>query len=101
MENWGGETEDKDAIDKAGSVDFDGFEWDDAKDAENQTKHGVWFTEAAEAFDAQESVAGPQQVRGEPRWTLMGASRGGRTLVVIFTRQGRKARIISARRHKP
>ena len=34
VESWGGETEDKDAIDEAASVDFDGFEWDDGKECQ-------------------------------------------------------------------
>ena len=99
MEGWGGETEDKDA-EESGPV-IDDFEWDTEKAASNRLKHGVTFEEATEAFGTPERWLEPVPVRGEVRQRLIGATRSGRSLFVIFTMRGRTARIIGARRHRP
>ena len=75
------------------------FEWDTEKAAENLRKHRVSFDEAATAFfDALSmTVSDPDHSVGERRFITMGASSGGRLLVVAHTERGSTIRIISAR----
>ena len=50
------------------------FEWDEEKDASNQTKHGISFRVAALVFDDPEAVS-IQDNRfdyGEERWVTIG-----------------------------
>jgi len=70
------------------------FEWDEQKNVNNFKKHGVWFYEAAtvwssmyfiERYDFNHSI-------DEDRFIVIGPSKKGRLLVVIFTE-----RIISSR----
>ena len=79
------------------------FEWDSRKALVNFAKHGVDFHEAASVLgdhlamtftDAGHSIA-------EPRFVTIGASVGGRILVVVHTDRGAAVRIISARRATP
>jgi len=73
------------------------FEWDPAKDAENQLKHGVTFGEAQLAFlDAHRVVARDQKHSGaEERFYCFGRVELG-VLTVSFTYRGSKVRIIGA-----
>jgi uncharacterized DUF497 family protein len=73
------------------------FEWDPAKDAENQRKHGVAFGEAQLAFlDAHRVVArDPKHSRTEERFYCFGRVDLG-VLTVRFTYRGSKIRIIGA-----
>jgi uncharacterized DUF497 family protein len=75
------------------------FEWDPAKDAANEAKHGIGFVRAATVFDdphhLEEDTTKPEY--GEPRGRAIGLV-GPYLVTVIYTdRQGRR-RIISARR---
>ena len=78
----------------------DGFEWDSAKDAESQLKHGVGFEEAATAFRDLLSVTvpDPEHSRGASRYALVGVSYRRRLVVVVHTERRDTIRIISARR---
>jgi len=74
------------------------FEWDPAKAAVNQRKHGVSFEEAAECF--QDPLA---MVLDEPehleRLILIGVSKRRRVIFTVFAERGPATiRIISARR---
>ncbi len=75
------------------------FEWDDAKAAANQRKHGVTFAEAATAF--ADPVAAifpdPDHSDDEEREILIGYSERSRLLIVSFTERPPNIRIISAR----
>ncbi len=75
------------------------FEWDPAKAAENLSKHGVSFDEAATVFFDSLSVTGrdPDHSRGEGRFVIFGLSSAGRLLVVAHTERRERIRIISAR----
>lgn len=73
------------------------FEWDDAKDATNQKKHGIAFMEAQRTFfdpmrvivrDAAHSLE-------EERFYCFGVVDGG-VMTVRFTMRGEKIRIIGA-----
>jgi uncharacterized DUF497 family protein len=75
------------------------FEWDGEKAAENLRKHRVSFDEAATAFfdPLSMTVPDPDHSVAERRFITMGASSGGRLLVVAHTERGSTLRIISAR----
>lgn len=75
------------------------FEWDDAKAAANEAKHGVPFAFAVRVFldeDRLESEASRPEDR-ETRLKLVG-SIDGMLYTVVFTWRGEIRRIISARR---
>lgn len=73
------------------------FEWDPAKDADNQRKHGVSFAEAQAAFlDPGRVVAKDVgHSRSEPRFYCFGRVADG-ILTVRFTHRGSVIRIIGA-----
>ncbi len=75
------------------------FEWDPAKDRQNQDKHGLGFEEAATVFgdgfaltweDREHSV-------GEYRTLTLGYTERQRLIIVAHTERGDRVRIISAR----
>jgi len=73
------------------------FEWDPAKDAGNQLKHGVSFTLAQHAFADPRRVLAEDQNHGfaEPRYFCFGIVLGG-VLTVRFTWRSGVIRIIGA-----
>lgn len=75
------------------------FEWDPAKDAANEQKHGIAFEDAKNVFrDPQhliEDAARPEH--GERRGKAIGRL-GAFVATVIFTDRHDRRRIISARR---
>jgi uncharacterized DUF497 family protein len=73
------------------------FEWDLAKDAENQLKHGVAFSEAQLAFlDPDRVIARDAKHSGaEERFYCFGQVELG-VLTVRFTYRGMKIRIFGA-----
>ena len=76
------------------------FEWDDSKAQGNARKHGVTFDEALSAFYDKRQVAfyDPDHSDDEDREILIGHSKNGRLLLVVYTVRGETVRIISARR---
>ena len=80
------------------------FEWDPAKAASNQRKHGVSFAEASTIFgDPLElTVSDPDHSVGEDRYLSLGRSVVGRLLVISYTeRERNRIRLISARLATP
>lgn len=75
------------------------FEWDDAKAATNEQKHGVRFAEAMTVFADPLSLTGydPDHSVGEDRYLTMGLSSVGQLLVVSHTDRDERIRIINAR----
>jgi len=73
------------------------FEWDPAKDAQNQQKHGVAFADAQLAFlDPGRVIARDlSHSQGEPRFYCFGETGGG-VLTVRFTYRDKVIRIIGA-----
>ena len=73
------------------------FEWDPAKDSENQRKHGISFAEAQLAFLDAERVIAEDIVHsvGEKRFYCFGVV-DGRVLTVRFTYREGVVRIIGA-----
>ena len=77
------------------------FEWDANKAAANVRKHGVTFAEASSVFADPHGrvVNDPRHSLGEVRLALLGYSRQGRLLAVMFTeREAERIRLISARK---
>lgn len=79
-------------------MEDDEFEWDEAKAAANEAKHGVTFEMAMEAFadpfvvtwdDASEDY-------GEQRFSLLGMV-SNRLIFVAYTMRDETTRIITAR----
>ena len=77
----------------------DGFEWDEAKAAENYTKHGVSFETAAEVFTDPFAIErlDDREHYGEDRFILIGMAEGA-VLTVVYTERDDRLRLISARR---
>jgi len=75
------------------------FEWDDAKAASNEAKHGVSFRQAIEVFldPARATRYDARRDYGEVRLRTVGRSGSG-LLFVCFTVRGDAYRLISARR---
>ncbi len=75
------------------------FEWDPRKAAENHTRHGVTFEEAATVFRDPLSATGadPDHSADEDRFITFGMSTAGRLLVVAHSDRDDTIRIISAR----
>ena len=76
-----------------------GFEYDPAKSAENNRKHGIDF-EAAQALWADDALVEiPAKVADEPRWLIIGRIDGKHWSAVI-TRREANIRLISVRRSR-
>ncbi len=75
----------------------EGFEWDEAKNLENQAKHGVSFEQAVGAFRDPRRVVIEDVVhsRVEKRYHCMGSADCG-VVTVRFTRRGSVVRILGA-----
>jgi uncharacterized DUF497 family protein len=75
------------------------FEWDSAKAAANEAKHGASFVEAASVFGDPRSLhmPDPKHSGTEQRFVLLGRSARGRLLVVCYTERPPRTRLISAR----
>ena len=73
------------------------FEWDPAKDAENQRKHGVAFIDAQQAFlDPRRVIAKDlSHSQAEQRFYCFGRLKGG-IVTVRFTYRGGVIRIFGA-----
>jgi uncharacterized protein len=76
------------------------FEWDDAKAASNQRKHGVSFDEAVTVFGDELALtfADVDHADDEDRSRTYGLSNRGRLIVVVHTERKTGIRIISARK---
>lgn len=72
------------------------FEWDLSKEAENQKKHEIAFTEAVECFYDPDGLQLVDKAHSmiEKRWYWVGKSKSGRVLTTWFTQRGQKIRII-------
>lgn len=78
------------------------FQWDPAKDALNQRKHGVSFDEATTAFSDEAAllIDDPDHSVAEERFVLLGLSSRWRVLLVVHCYRADDAviRLISARK---
>lgn len=75
------------------------FEWDEAKDLDNQEKHGVSFEDAQYAFlDKNRIIAEDlDHSQDEPRYYCFGLNRDGTGILTVrFTYRASKIRIYGA-----
>ena len=77
------------------------YEWDDAKAAANEARHGVSFS-VAERFDWSAALTreDDRYDYGETRWRALGTI-DGRVHVIVFTWRSETIRIISLRKANP
>lgn len=68
------------------------FDWDPAKEKKNRKKHRVGFSDALGI-----TIYDPDHSIDEDRYITIGASTGGRLLMVSHTDRHEQVRIISAR----
>ena len=75
------------------------FEWDEAKAALNERKHGVPLPFATRVFLDEKRLewADTRRQYGEPRWITIGLIEGFE-IVVTYTLRGDTIRLISARK---
>jgi uncharacterized protein len=73
------------------------FEWDEEKDAINQKRHRISFTDDQEAFYDPNRIIAQDEAHSEdePRFFCIGQTPKG-ILTVRFTMRGRNIRIIGA-----
>ena len=76
------------------------FEFDPAKSAANQAKHGLDFVGAQELWQDVDRLEVPARSDAENR-RLMIARHGGKLWVAVFTERGENIRLISVRRARP
>ncbi|NDJ21445.1 BrnT family toxin [Nostoc sp. B(2019)] len=75
------------------------FEWDEAKNLENISKHQIDFADVPEMFDSPMLIELDDRFNyGEKRWFGIGFLGNGVAVVVWTERQSDVIRIISARR---
>jgi uncharacterized DUF497 family protein len=73
------------------------FDWDDAN-IDHIAAHGVELEEVEEVLLDPRRIGAPaRNTAGEQRWAVIGATEEGRVLLVVFTRRGELARVITAR----
>jgi len=73
------------------------FEYDSAKSAANQLKHGIDFEAAQALWLDVDRVEIPARTEDEPRWLVIGAIEAAMYSAVV-TYRGRRIRLISVRR---
>ncbi len=79
--------------------DVEGFEWDEWNRHKSLEKHNVAAEEAEEVFFDENKViaADAKHSDKEDRFILLGKTKKGRLLYIVFTLRKKRIRIISAR----
>lgn len=75
------------------------FEWDPAKSALSETKHGIGFAESRALWEDPGLIILPSRFPDEPRHLAIGMIRG-KHYTAIFTEREGGIRIISVRRSR-
>lgn len=75
------------------------FEFDLAKSAANQVKHGIDFTAAQSIWRDTHRIEVPARTTDEPRWMVIGQIEG-RCWSAVVTYRDEHVRIISVRRSR-
>lgn len=75
------------------------FEWDSGNSEKSERTHGVTDKEAEEPFfdKYKKTFSDTLHSGGEERLRVIGKTKKGRLLFIVFTMRKKKARIISAR----
>ena len=74
------------------------FEWDESKDINNKSKHGISFADTFAVFEDPNAVTLEDFRKDEQRYATIGMDAFGRILVVVYTWREENIRIISARK---
>jgi uncharacterized DUF497 family protein len=74
------------------------YVWDPRKARQNFVKHRIHFSELEPVFEDERALRSDEAVRGEERSILVGMDGQSRILVVVYTMDEDKIRIISARK---
>lgn len=74
------------------------YVWDPRKARQNHIKHGIHFSELEPVFEDEWALQSDEFGRGEARSILIGMDAQARILVVAYTMDDDKIRIISARK---
>jgi uncharacterized protein len=75
------------------------FEFDPAKSAANQIKHGLDFDEAQRLWNDVMRIEMPARTEDEPRWLVIGRI-GRQHWSAVVTYRAERIRIISVRRSR-
>ncbi|MCX6092368.1 MAG: BrnT family toxin [Candidatus Bipolaricaulota bacterium] len=75
------------------------FEFDPAKSAANEVKHGIDFAAAQALWDDPDVIEIPARTSDEPRWVIVGRI-GDVHWSAIITRREERIRVISVRRSR-
>jgi uncharacterized protein len=76
------------------------FEFDAAKSASNEAKHGIDFHQAQRLWSDRNRVEIPARTEDEERWLVIGRV-GQRCWSAVVTYREGRTRIISVRRSRP
>ena len=77
---------------------MDSFEWDDEKNRENISKHGIDFDDALSIFDGPTLERIDDRFDYNERRIIAYGETSGYVLAVVYTMRGDVCRIISARK---
>lgn len=73
------------------------FDWD-ANNIEHISRHNLIPAEVEQVFqDTRKIGTASRKTGSEKRWAIIGRSYGGRILFIVYTRRGRKIRVVTAR----
>lgn len=75
------------------------FEWDEGNRDKNREKHSVSVSEVEEVFfdPYKRAYPDPKHSLNEPRSIIVGKTKLGRLLFVVYTIRDKRIRVISAR----
>jgi uncharacterized DUF497 family protein len=74
-------------------------EWDALKEELNARKHGIHFADAVPVLEDERALTMVDPSSDEEeRWVTIGLNIYGRTIVLVYTWRGDRARLISARK---
>ena len=79
--------------------DIQNFEWDKGNLTKNWVRHNVHYSECEEVFFNEPYIAEEDAVHSvkEKRFYILGKTDRNRLLFIVFTKRGKKIRVISAR----
>lgn len=74
------------------------FEWDEEKNKANQIKHALSFEEATKIFELLRYTQVIEKKKfGETRYVTIGDLKKYSLILIVYTKRGKRIRIISAR----
>lgn len=78
-------------------MEVDPFDWDEHNEG-HVRDHDVEPAEAEQALEDPDRIGtAAYRIAGERRWAYLGATGAGRVLFVVYTRRGRRIRMVTAR----